>query len=374
MKQDIKYSYAYRDGIVVHIEDVNKSQKNEYFCISCGRLLIPRKGKVKRHHFAHKNIVNCDSEGYLHKLAKQLFYNTYKAALQEGLIFDVVYESMHICTHYAHIWNNTCTTQTKRTFDLTQSYKKAIIEKKHHGYIADILLESDDGKPPIFIEIAVSHKCDKAKIESGNKIIEYHISDESDLDILKQRRIDPFVDKISLYNFNVKTIKKDFCGGACQHKEWHWFVIYQDNRYDHFDMSVSEFDKIRSRFRYYRVFEKREKSFYPDSGLRNIDFFDSIHDSLETAFLNSGVRVPYCSLCRYFGHYYSGYWSWTCRLSKNQISDKKIAEKCNAFRYPVCFSCKHMKKFYRDYNAYCPIKGEECDNDLGYKCNHYKRI
>ena len=68
---DIKYSYAYDGDVVVHIDDV--SEHGTFYCISCGKEMVAKLGDKKSHHFAHKvNDVSCNSETYLHKLAKLL--------------------------------------------------------------------------------------------------------------------------------------------------------------------------------------------------------------------------------------------------------------------------------------------------------------
>lgn len=73
LKQD--YTYAI-DG-ESHLINVTEAVKgNNYYCPSCGEIMIPRQGSIRRWHFAHKgNLRNCSYETYLHKVAKNAFAN-----------------------------------------------------------------------------------------------------------------------------------------------------------------------------------------------------------------------------------------------------------------------------------------------------------
>ena len=70
----IKYHYALnKNGDIVDIADVDKENRKaqRFFCINCGAEMIPKLGKFKVRHFAHKaETPDCNSETYLHKLAK----------------------------------------------------------------------------------------------------------------------------------------------------------------------------------------------------------------------------------------------------------------------------------------------------------------
>ena len=39
---------------IIHISEVDKNNQEKYFCISCNNELIPKKGPINEHHFAHK--------------------------------------------------------------------------------------------------------------------------------------------------------------------------------------------------------------------------------------------------------------------------------------------------------------------------------
>lgn len=57
-------------GNFVHISDVSAS--GSWRCPACGGEVIPKKGDLKAHHFAHKADTNCSSESVIHALAKSV--------------------------------------------------------------------------------------------------------------------------------------------------------------------------------------------------------------------------------------------------------------------------------------------------------------
>ena len=75
----MKNEYAYTsENKIIHISEIQQGNKSQYTCINCGSILIPKKGKIRSHHFSHKHETNCSYESYLHKLGKLKFYDQYK--------------------------------------------------------------------------------------------------------------------------------------------------------------------------------------------------------------------------------------------------------------------------------------------------------
>lgn len=67
--------YGLRDGLLVHIADVESGLACQCVCAACGERLVARKGRKRRHHFAHHVRTGCEgcSETILHRLAKEIF-------------------------------------------------------------------------------------------------------------------------------------------------------------------------------------------------------------------------------------------------------------------------------------------------------------
>lgn len=66
--------YGLRDGLLVHIADVESGLACQCVCAACGERLVARKGRKRRHHFAHHVRTGCEggSETILHRLAKEI--------------------------------------------------------------------------------------------------------------------------------------------------------------------------------------------------------------------------------------------------------------------------------------------------------------
>ena len=74
---NVRCHYVYdEEEKIVHVDDVSRdtAKSHRYHCISCGAEMIPKLGNLREHHFAHKAACSCNSETYLHKLGKIVFF------------------------------------------------------------------------------------------------------------------------------------------------------------------------------------------------------------------------------------------------------------------------------------------------------------
>lgn len=53
-----------------YIDIYNSTKKKKYRCIDCKEELIPKKGNIKAHHFAHYNKIDCNGESWQHIYCK----------------------------------------------------------------------------------------------------------------------------------------------------------------------------------------------------------------------------------------------------------------------------------------------------------------
>lgn len=188
MNNPIKYKYAWdNDRHIVEISTVNKQLRNntQYYCISCGKELIPRLGDKNQHHFAHKSsddTISCKNETYLHELAKikikEIFdrSDTFIIKLHKNIICS----SVKTCEFSQGA--KTCCEQQEKIVNLKSYYDTCTIEKQIGNFKADILLENST-RPikPLLIEICVTHPCSEEKINSKLPIIEIPVSSEDDI-------------------------------------------------------------------------------------------------------------------------------------------------------------------------------------------------
>ena len=178
----MKPIYAFNSSKeLITIYQVDKNFRDKYSCINCNGILIPKKGKIRAHHFAHKAESNCSYETYLHKVAKLKFYEQYNQCLnhQQPFYFEKDVTTTCISCSNVKTYNTMCDLGTTiKPFDLTKVYDKVYIEKQKDGFVADILLVSTSYRIHLFIEFVVTHFCEQSKIDSGNSIIEIKLNSE----------------------------------------------------------------------------------------------------------------------------------------------------------------------------------------------------
>ena len=216
--------YRYANGSkgrlidVLTLDDSIRHHFGPYKCIGCdGELIpvLPTKNRVK--HFKHKVDDNCSPETYLHRLGKHLFYQEYKHCLSEGISFIYEFKTQFFCTHYKKKLGVECKSTKTVQHDLTTVFNQIDIEKRANGFQPDIRLYSSESEHQIFVEIAVTHKCEQQKIDSGVRIIEIKLEDESDLEcIAKHHLSEADNDKIITHNMQKKSVQGDYCQGNCE--------------------------------------------------------------------------------------------------------------------------------------------------------------
>lgn len=200
----VRWNKAYLKGTknIVGIDD-ELSVNAEFECMACRKTMIARRGDKRIHHFAHKEkTVNCDPEGYFHKLGKKIFKEIYDGATE----FVINPSSAYL--------------------DLKKEYGECLIEIKNEGktlkrnadlYIKHLTDESKD----ISVEIFFSHQITKKKLDAGFRIIEVRLpisissQDDTDSDKIEQFIKDvctpPLLecDNIRFYNFEDNVIYQE---------------------------------------------------------------------------------------------------------------------------------------------------------------------
>lgn len=184
----ILYDYAIdSQGLIAYINEVNSQNKSQYKCIECNGEMIARTGEINKWHFAHKNIENCSGEGYLHKLAKRVFFEN--KAMQiisyKEFIFPMLNDSKGNLSDVFDNWE----------------YEKAVGK-----YRADILLSSSKHDYKVMIEIKVTHGLTIDKISSGIPIIEINIQNQEDIEHLKSG----ILNKLRIDYYNILAYKPSY--------------------------------------------------------------------------------------------------------------------------------------------------------------------
>ncbi|MDR1074062.1 MAG: hypothetical protein LBL45_10380 [Treponema sp.] len=212
----IKYKYANNnDGYLTDINSISRDKK--YYCISCGQELIPKTGKIRQWHFAHKNVeIVCSQETHLHILGKQVFYNTYKNCIDNKEPFYIEIEQKKICNCYKKELNKVCKLLKTEKIDITKYFSKIFYEKKVEDFIPDLYVSNESANELLFIEIAVTHTVTDKKHDSKYRIIEIQMETEDDIIIIANRLLSKHNDKIKFINFKDKEISGNFCNRKCK--------------------------------------------------------------------------------------------------------------------------------------------------------------
>lgn len=211
---ELKYTYALDKN--ENCIGIGNAQKGiEYRCPHCKGEMVVKEGSIKVKH-AHKiRPQNCSYETYLHALAKKRIEEWFNS----DSALNISFRTKDRCSNFEHcLWNHDdytsyCEKKSSRSFNLKNYYNVITREKTYKGFRADLLLsDSENRHEPIFIEILVSHQCEKEKIESGMRIIEVALSSEYELDDIIRNGIISEDETTMFYNFRRKDGITRTCG------------------------------------------------------------------------------------------------------------------------------------------------------------------
>lgn len=324
----IKYRYALdRNSEIIDINSLTdecRYEKAPYKCLSCSGELIARLGKKKVKHFAHKNIAECSPETYLHQLAKLTFFREYKKCLSKGDSFLLRRTVIDTCNFCEEALGITCPVHSDETINLAEFFEIIELETEYGGFIPDILLSSARHEKVLFIEFAVTHSCDGAKKNSGNRILELKIEIEDDLSQITQHSIDETHGKNILYNFKHRRVVNDFYKGDCDLYQWYLylFIVHKSGKSILTTISPKAAVSMKnsgddSRFLYSDIF--RGSPFNQQ---------DTFQHCVERAYFD-GVKVKNCILCRYHG--FSMQEAVFCKFRKEHLESNSAAD-CEYYR------------------------------------------
>ena len=173
-------------------QDIRKL--STFICLGCGQEMEACLGNKREHYFRHKNKENCSWESYLHKLSKMVL----KARFEQQEQFLVHFNSVNTCEKIKICPFRRCKKEFVSELDLKEYYDTCEIEGSFRGFRADLLLtHSEHPGRALFLEVAVTHKCDEEKINSGIRIIEIDVTNEQSALL----ELDENNEQIHFYNF-----------------------------------------------------------------------------------------------------------------------------------------------------------------------------
>lgn len=149
-------AYGMKDGAIVHIADVERGLECGCTCVSCGAVLMAKKGEKNTHHFAHHNGEgeHC-SESILHKLGKEIIVKHLQigvhafsyAAEQEDVVGNI---------HQQVIEDRSYTLQLQ----------KAQMEKASESGLFRPDITATVEEESLYIEIVVTHGVSDTKLDN----------------------------------------------------------------------------------------------------------------------------------------------------------------------------------------------------------------
>jgi hypothetical protein len=150
----IDVPYALKDGAIVHVSQVLRGLDCNCSCVHCGGPLVARKGVQRRHHFAHYRDSSCPgaAESLLHLLAKELLSTGETIALPE-----YIYRAKSKPKYRKPVAIERQVVSASRA-----RIAGVAVEQPLGDIVPDLLLHLEGGD--LIIEIAVSHRVDRAKL------------------------------------------------------------------------------------------------------------------------------------------------------------------------------------------------------------------
>lgn len=330
----IKYKYAKNENdILVNINNIDKLDRNKskFFCIVCENELIAKLGKIKTHHFAHKNIVTCSGETYLHLLGKQIFFDNFTDCLNNKKPFFIELYQKIFCDYYQNDFKLNCNLEEKLIkFDITKFFNKIVLEKKEDSFIPDLMLISKSGEDKIFIEIAVTHLSNDKKLSSKYRIIEIKLNDEEDLEPIRNNLLSIKDENIKFKNFKTKPLVEPICNGNCKYN-YNFLVLDHDGRcllkQKNLKEIKIELSKFGNKIKKYKILDNEYYTLlYGDIFKINI-----------AKFYKENLKVRNCFICRYHAeNSYSDFYeqktySIFCKFLKIRCTSNQ-AVNCTSFR------------------------------------------
>lgn len=304
-----------------------------YACLGCGHPLVPRLGTGRvRPHFAHTARAAaeaCGPETYLHRLAKQVFADAYRACLAAGRPFPLLRPVRRTCGHYEAAYGLVCPYQAVETYDLTRYFDRVDVEgavtavapdgaadgargEERGGepraepaggpagrptFRADVLLRSSrHADRQLLVEFAVTHPCSPEKRASGLRIVELTVGDEGDVARWADG-ITAGAPGVELLNFappGAHDAGGSHCGGHCERGTIDVFLVYPSGKSILVALPPAEVAGYGARRRAAHV------EVLGPSGDGEDVARERYRDVVRAAHF-AGVPVRNCFLCRYHG-------------------------------------------------------------------------
>ena len=298
MENDIRREQHYavsKSGVLLHINQAHYSNEDCY-CIHCGCHLLQKCGNVRRWHFAHDWRVTeeqkeCSYESYLHSYAKLRL----KQWFEESESIVINYQKAIYCKSFKGcVWrdplNDNCKIVENQSCNIKSFLDSCEVEK-------DIEVNGDTFRPDllwynkqrpnnrIYIEIKVTHECSDKKKKSKERIIEFDVHCEEDVDNIIKNEI---VESESVRFYGFKNTELDESGIIKPLYNLKKFILYRGGKLYANNICTCQDYRIRRPSSCFEMTVENQNI--------EIDLF-YLYGLVEAR--NNGYKVPNCYLCKH---------------------------------------------------------------------------
>ncbi|MBD5180606.1 MAG: hypothetical protein HDT01_04835 [Bacteroidales bacterium] len=326
--------YAVSDtGKLVHIEHLDENEN--YYCVNCNCHMLPKRGKKNEWHFAHDYMdernTTCSYESYLHKLAKFKIQEWFEKDTPIHIEYPIISEcNLANDCKWKESEDNNCSETKYEKYNLKNVLNKSEIEKRIKAndtvLTADLLWYNErNPQTRILIEVKVTHGCSEEKINSGEKIIEFTIQSEDDIDkvignVIRQNEYTTF------YSIH----KKKTCNPKYNLKK---FIFFETQKiYPFRSCTCQDYAKRQNK----SLFELTLKETVPNTIL--------IQAGL-AALLKNKIDYRNCLICE--NHNDNGdFKCGSCAINKYKIENVTKANSCINYRLSINKYQKYNKRLF----------------------------
>lgn len=339
-----RYALDSKDQITQADSLAGIEHRDVYRCIACERELIARvNGSIKRPHFAHKSVGECDGETYLHKLGKQAFVETFHQCQEQGKPFMIRFTAPRVCNRFKSLTTRVCeVSDTPHEYDLTQYYTHLQTEKRDGEFIPDVsLLSTKRPDDIVYIEIAVNHFLSEEKARSGKRIIEIPVKTEEDIERIRSGVIDDQHASFKGFNPKIHVVPDAEC--ECAKRNYYAFYVFRSGKaqLDHGSLRSLE-NKINRMQSLVWTRLRKEQTSDSGYGYYNDESTNTLFNTFVSQAFSEEVPFKNCYLCKYSGK------SWErmnehcvfCKLHKKSC-DSNYANKCASYSVAEYHTCKY---------------------------------
>ena len=206
----MKLPFALCNGVRIHISEVPGGRNSDCVCPCCREPLIAKKGRIKRHHFAHDPGSQCNLESVLHWFGKNLIHEGIEKALNERRPLPLRWQ----CAQ--------CGDEHSR--NLLKKAAFVLLEPDLGGARPDLLLLDQKNNPVAAIELIVTHRPEQPTLEFYEKsriaVVQITLDGYDALDALNDLK------ELSASSVSLCTRPKcDRCGAPLSEKFLHIYDV-----------------------------------------------------------------------------------------------------------------------------------------------------